>query len=70
MIIYNNILGRLAENGYTSYRLVKSGLIPSSTLDRIRKGQPINTGTIDTICRLCECQPGDLLIWKQDERGS
>ena len=68
MIVYKGILQRLFAAGWSSYRLAKEHLISPSTLDRIRSGQPINTTTIDTICRLCGCQPGDLLQYKPDER--
>lgn len=67
MIIYHDILKRLADAGYSCYRIQKEKLIPSSTMDRIRKGEPINTTTIDTICRLCECQPGDLISWRPND---
>jgi len=67
MIEYQDILGKLYSAGYSSYRIERERLIPGSTMDWIRKGGPINTTTIDTICRLCECQPGDLLRWIPDE---
>jgi putative transcriptional regulator len=72
MIVFRDILQLLAAHGYSSYRIRKEGLIPQSTLTRIRAGGPINTDTLDTICRLCECQPGDLLEYvpgKTKEEG-
>ena len=68
MIVYQEILARLAENGYTAYKLQKENLIAGSCLDRIRNGRPITTSTLDVICRLCSCQPGDLLTWQPDEK--
>ena len=67
MIVYQDIIVRLAAAGYTSYRIRNERLIPSSTMTRIRNNEPITTETIDTICRLCECQPGELLRWIPDE---
>lgn len=67
MIVYQDIIVRLAAAGYTSYRIRNERLIPSSTMTRIRNNEPITTETIDTICRLCECQPGELLRWVPDE---
>lgn len=66
MINYLQILEKLSAAGYSSYRLQREKLLPGSTMDRIRRGEPINTTTIDTVCRLCECQPGDLLSWSPD----
>ena len=36
---------------------------------QIRAGKPITTRTIDTICELCRCQPGDLITWAPDRPG-
>lgn len=67
MIVYHDIMGKLSASGYSSYRIEKEKLIPSSTMNRLRHNGPITTDTIDTICRLCKCQPGDLLSWIPDE---
>ena len=61
MIVYKDILGRLKNAGYSSYALMKKGLIGQATLTSIRNGKPINTATLDVICELLDCQPGDVL---------
>jgi putative transcriptional regulator len=58
----------LTQNGWSSYRLRKERLLSEGTMSRIRNGQPITTETIDTICRLCRCQPGDLIRWVPDDQ--
>lgn len=63
LIAFNNILGKLSDCGWSAYRLTKEKIIASSTIDRLRHGDPITTDTIDKICELCQCQPGDLLSW-------
>ena len=67
MIFYQDILQKLAAKGWTSYRLRKEKALPESVLTRIRQGQPITTETIDKICELLECQPGDILKWEPGE---
>lgn len=66
MIVFGPIMQMLTEHGYSSYRLRKERLLPEGTLSRIRNGEPINTTTLDTICRLCQCQPGDILSYVPD----
>lgn len=61
MIVYKNIIEKLKESGYTTYTLMKQGLIGQGTLTNIRKGRPISTATLDVICDLLGCQPGDIL---------
>lgn len=73
MIVYKNILERLKDAGYTTYILMKKGLIGQSTLTNIRKGKPISTATLDVICELLDCQPGDILEYvkkTEDEPAS
>ena len=67
MIIYKNILGRLKDAGYSTYRLMKDGLISQTTLYNIRHGKPISSTTIDVICSLAKCQPGDILEYVETE---
>lgn len=68
MIVFGPIMQMLTEHGYSSYRLRKERLLPEGTLSRIRNGEPINTTTLDTICRLCNCQPGDILSYVPDPK--
>lgn len=66
MIVYHNILRRLSEKGWTTKRLQTERLISNGTIIQIRAGRAITTTTIDTICRLCDCQPGDLMSYVPD----
>ena len=68
MIVYQDVLKRLSENGWTTYRLVKQRQLGNGTLARIRAGMSVSTETLDTICRLCRCQPGDLIRWEEDSK--
>ena len=67
MIIYNEILKKLSSKGWTTYRLKKEKILSGSIIDRLRESRPITTETINVICNLCECQPGELLSWRKDE---
>ena len=67
MIVYQDILQKLAAKGWTSYRLRHEGALPESVLTRLRQGRPVTTETIDKICELLECQPGELLKWEPGE---
>lgn len=67
MIVYRDVLERLKGAGFTTYRILQEKLIPQSSLTRIRRNEPINLSTIDTICKLLNCQPGDLLEYVPDD---
>ena len=68
MIVYHDILGKLSRAGWPTTRLQREKKISNGTIIQIRAGKPITTSTIDTICELCECQPGDLITWEPNQR--
>jgi putative transcriptional regulator len=66
MIIFSPIMQMLSDAGWSSYRLRAEKVLSEATMSSIRRGGTITTATIDTICRLCRCQPGDLMHWAPD----
>lgn len=68
MIIFHDVLKRLSENGWSAYRLNKERQISNGTIIRLRHGQSVSTDTIDKICELCHCQPGDLITYEETEK--
>lgn len=61
-----DILATLKEKGYTSTRIREEKLIGQSYLQQMRHGELVSWKTIDTICRLLNCQPGDLVEYVDD----
>lgn len=62
MIKYKiDILPELAKHGYNTGRIRRQGLISESTLTQIRKGEPVNMKTLNAICVMLRCQPGDII---------
>lgn len=66
MIVFSDMLKLLSDHGWSTYRLQKERQISNGTISRIRAHQSVSTETIDTICRLCNCQPGDLMTYVPD----
>jgi putative transcriptional regulator len=65
--------GLLEERGRTFYWLAKETGISHSTLWRLKKGKSvgINFSTLERICLLLSCQPGDVLrLASQKKTGS
>ena len=63
----------LEERGRTFYWLAKETGISHSTLWRLKKGKSvgINFSTLERICLLLSCQPGDVLrLASQKKTGS
>lgn len=69
MIRYNNILEKLKNIGYNTNKLREETELSESAIQAIRHDKPIQLKSIDIICGLLECQPGDLLTWYDDDGG-
>ena len=61
-----DILAALKEAGYTQNRIRNEKLIGQSYLTQLRHGELVSWKTIETICRLLNCQPGDILEYEQE----
>jgi putative transcriptional regulator len=69
MIVYKDILKKLSAAGWSTYRLYHERQLPNSVIGRLRNGDAISTDTLGKICKLLDCQPGDILSYVPDEQG-
>lgn len=65
-ICYNKMIALLEEHGITSYTVKKSGVIGQATWKKIHEGGHIDTRTVNALCALLNCQPGDLMEFIPD----
>ena len=56
-----DVMAELKQKGYTSTKIREEKLIGQSYLQQLRHGELVSWKTLDTICALLECQPGDLI---------
>lgn len=61
MILYLPFWETLKKSEETTYTLITRHHISSSTIDRLRKGLPINTTTLNDLCRVLQCRVEDVL---------
>ena len=62
-----DVIALLREKGFTSYKIRKEGIINETALQRLRDGKMISWEQLSNICRVLDCQPGDLLEYKSEE---
>lgn len=62
-----DIMAELKKNGYTSTRIREEKLIGQSYLQQIRHNELVSWKTIDTLCRLLNCQVGDLVEYVAED---
>lgn len=64
MLVYKmDVLNALKEKGYNTYVLRKQNILGQGTIQYLRNGNTIGPKSLDVICELLECQPGDILEW-------
>ena len=56
-----DVVSALKEKGITSYKIRSEKLLSESTLQKLRKGEGVSWDNLETLCRLLECQPSDLI---------
>lgn len=57
----NDIIQKLANRGYTSYKIRKDNIMSQGTLTKIKNSGNITLKTLNTICCLLKCQISDII---------
>lgn len=67
-IIYKiDILEALKKAGYSTYKLRQLKLFGERNIQKIRNGEIVNCDNLCLICKLLNCQPGDILEYVPDD---
>lgn len=62
MIKYKvDVFQLLKEHGFNQTRIQKERLLPAQTTQNIKAGKSITLETLNKICIMCKCQPGDIV---------
>ena len=56
-----DVLNALKEKGSNTNKIRTEGLLSQSTLQKFRQQQGVSWENLETLCKLLECQPGDLI---------
>lgn len=56
MISYAPFWETIKNSTETTYTLITNHHISSSTIDKLRKNKPLNTTTLNDLCRILNCQ--------------
>lgn len=62
-----DVLAALKEKGYNTNKIRTEGLLSQSTLQKFRNQQGVSWENLETLCKLLDCQPGDLLMYVEDD---
>ena len=72
MAIYVNLDRMLLERGLTLTELAERvGIaLPNLSILKTNKARAVRFSTLSALCRELECQPGDLLEYREGEEGA
>ena len=62
-----DVLQALKDKGFTTYKLRHDKLLSESTLQKLRTNKGIAWENIETLCKLLDCQPSDLIEYVKEE---
>ena len=63
-----DVLKELKNNGYSTYRLRNDKLMGEAQIQKIRSGEIASKESLNTVCKLLGCQPGDFMEYVPDEK--
>lgn len=63
MIVYTPFWETLRKSEETTYTLIKNHKISSSTINKLRKNLPVNTTTLNDLCRILGCSLSDVAVY-------
>ncbi len=66
-IRYDKLFQILKERGHSSNYWLRQNGIHSATASKLKKNERVNTDTINTICKLLNVQPGDIMEYVPDD---
>ena len=64
-----DILAALKEKGYNTNKIRTEGLLSQSTLQKFRNKQGVSWENLETLCKLLDCQPADLIEFVKENEA-
>nr|DAI28892.1 MAG TPA: Cro/C1-type HTH DNA-binding domain protein [Caudoviricetes sp.] len=61
-----DVLLALKDAGYNTNRIRRENLLSQSTLQKLRDGGQLSWSNIEAICKLLNCQPGDIMEYVEE----
>ncbi len=69
-IKYDKLFQMMQKRGLTTYKIRKENIISQSALTAIKNGKSVTTDTIAKLCKVLDCQPGDLMEYVDEEEAN
>jgi len=67
MISYENLWKVMKQKGVSQYVLIKKYNISPGQITRLKRNESVSTHTLETFCKILDCQFGDIVTYIPDE---
>lgn len=61
-----DVISMLKDKGYSTYFIRKNKIMTEGQLQQLRDNKLLSHAAFDGLCKLLDCQPGDLLEYVPD----
>jgi len=66
LVSYEPLWKTLKAKGITTYTLIETHKVLSKTIYNLKHNKNISTTTLETLCKILDCTPNDILTFKDD----
>lgn len=64
-----DVLEALKGKGYSTYKMRREKILGESVIQQIRNGELVSWANIERLCRLLNCQPGDIVEYEDEKEA-
>lgn len=66
---YDRMFALFKAKGISTYKIRKDNLISQSSLTKMKNGGDVDTKTLEKVCAILNCQPGDIMEYVPDNEN-
>lgn len=66
-IKFDKLFSLMKKRGLSTYRIRKENIISQSALTSLNNDKGVTTTTINKLCKVLNCQPGDIMEYVDEE---
>lgn len=66
-IKFDKLFSLMKKRGLSTYRIRKENIISQSALTSLNNDKGVTTTTINKLCKVLNCQPGDIMEYIDEE---
>ena len=66
-IKFDKLFSLMKKRELSTYRIRQENIIPQGTLTSLKNNKSVTTDTINKLCKVLNCQPGDIMEYVDED---